>query len=320
VQVQALAERFAALGRVDRRVVVSGKADIVFSPESLKVDGALAVDEGLFDFTRADAPKLDADVVVIRDAEAPAEPLPPLPLWLRDSSVALNVNLGQALRIRGRGLNTTLQGDLQVTLPAGRPTVVGTVRTASGTYVAYGQNLQIERGEVAFSGPPDNPRLDILAVRPNLDVIVGVAVTGTAQNPRVRLTSEPEMSDFDKMSWLVLGRASEGLGRADTALLQRAAVALLSGEGSSPTDNFLNQIGITDFSLRQNEDDGTSQSGETVVALGRQISRRWYLGYERSVNAATGTWQLIYRIARRLTVRAQSGDDESLDVIWSWRW
>jgi translocation and assembly module TamB len=128
------------------------------------------------------------------------------------------------------------------------------------------------------------------------------------------------MSDFDKMSWLVLGRASEGLGRADTALLQRAAVALLSGEGSSPTDNFLNQIGITDFSLRQNEDDGSSQSGETVVALGRQISRRWYLGYERSVNAATGTWQLIYRIARRLTVRAQSGDDESLDVIWSWRW
>jgi translocation and assembly module TamB len=61
-------------------------------------------------------------------------------------------------------------------------------------------------------------------------------------------------------------------------------------------------------------------SGETVVALGRQISRRWYLGYERSVNAAAGTWQLIYRIARRLTVRAQSGDDQSLDMIWSWRW
>jgi translocation and assembly module TamB len=64
VQVQAVAERFAALGRIDRRVVVSGKADVVFAPESLKVDGALAVDEGLFDFTRADAPRLDADVVV----------------------------------------------------------------------------------------------------------------------------------------------------------------------------------------------------------------------------------------------------------------
>jgi translocation and assembly module TamB len=320
LQVQAVAERFAALGRVDRRVVVSGKADVLFSPESLKVDGALGVDEGLFDFTRSDSPKVDADVVVIRDAEAPAEPVPPLPPWLRDSSMALKVNLGQALRIRGRGLNTTLQGDLQVTLPAGRPTLIGTVRTVSGTYVAYGQNLQIERGEVAFSGPPDNPRLDILATRPNLDVIVGVAVTGTAQNPRVRLTSEPEMSDYDKMSWLMLGRASEGLGRADTALLQRAALALLSGEGSSPTDNFLNQIGITDFSLRQSEDSATGDSGETVVALGRQISRRWYLGYERSVNAAAGTWQLVYRIARRLTVRAQSGDDQSLDMIWSWRW
>ncbi|MCK7494640.1 MAG: hypothetical protein MZW92_28370 [Comamonadaceae bacterium] len=31
------------------------------------------------------------------------------------------------------------------------------------------------------------------------------------------------------------------------------------------------------------------------------------MGYERGVNATTGTWQLIYRIAQRFTLRAQSG-------------
>jgi translocation and assembly module TamB len=49
------------------------------------------------------------------------------------------------------------------------------------------------------------------------------------------------------------------------------------------------------------------------------LSRRWYLGYERGVNATTGTWQLIYRIAQRLTVRAQSGLENALDIIWVWR-
>ncbi|MBL8324349.1 MAG: translocation/assembly module TamB domain-containing protein, partial [Rubrivivax sp.] len=58
---------------------------------------------------------------------------------------------------------------------------------------------------------------------------------------------------------------------------------------------------------------------ETVVSLGKQLSRRWYLGYERGVNATTGTWQLIYRAAQRFTLRAQSGLENSLDLIWTWR-
>jgi translocation and assembly module TamB len=59
---------------------------------------------------------------------------------------------------------------------------------------------------------------------------------------------------------------------------------------------------------------------ETVVSIGKQLSKRWYVGYERSLNATTGNWQLIYRIAQRLTLRAQSGLDNSLDAIWTWRW
>ena len=54
--------------------------------------------------------------------------------------------------------------------------------------------------------------------------------------------------------------------------------------------------------------------------LGKQISKRWYVGYERGLNATTGSWQLIYRLARRITVRAQAGGDNSLDVIWTLRW
>ena len=77
----------------------------------------------------------------------------------------------------------------------------------------------------------------------------------------------------------------------------------------------MKNLGIDEISLKQGEGDVR----ETVFSLGKQLSRRWYLGYERGVNTATGTWQLIYRIAQRFTVRAQSGLENSLDVIWSWR-
>jgi translocation and assembly module TamB len=58
----------------------------------------------------------------------------------------------------------------------------------------------------------------------------------------------------------------------------------------------------------------------TIVSVGKQVSSRWYLGYERSLNATTGSWQAIYRLAQRFTLRAQTGDDNALDFIWSWRW
>jgi translocation and assembly module TamB len=317
------ADKFQLLGRVDRRIVASGEAQLQLTADTLALDGAFRVDEGLIDFSRSDAPVLSDDVQVVR-ATGKSAPKSPDELALekpptkRARNVALNlrVDLGDKLRLRGRGLDSGLQGDLRITSPEGKLALNGTVRAVDGTYAAYGQKLTIDRGTVSFNGPAENPRLDIQATRPNIDVRVGVNITGNAQNPRVRLFSEPEVSEIDKLSWLVLGRASDGLGRADTALLQRAAMALLAGEGEGLTDQFIKAIGLDEVSLRQTDGD----TRETILSLGKQLSRRWYVGYERGLNSTTGTFQLIYRIAQRFTLRAQSGSDNSLDVIWIIRW
>jgi translocation and assembly module TamB len=323
---QLAADKFLLLGRTDRRIVGSGNAVLALDAKSLALNGQFAVDEGLIDIASRDAPSLDSDVTVrggrhaaLRTADSDDTPAPP-PRRARaatDLRVAMNIDLGQRLRLRGRGLDTRLVGKLAVTSPHGRLALNGEVRAADGQYAAYGQKLDIERGVIAFTGVLENPRLDILAIRPNLDVEVGVQVEGTAQAPRVRLVSTPEMSEYDKLSWLVLGRAPEGLGQTDIALLQRAALALLAGEGQGVDAQLLGSLGLDEFSLRQVE---SGDVRETVVSLGKQLSRRWYVGYERSVNDTTGSWQLIYRAARRFTLRAQSGEDNSLDAIWTWRW
>ncbi|MBK9135901.1 MAG: translocation/assembly module TamB domain-containing protein [Betaproteobacteria bacterium] len=312
------AERFRVLGRVDRMLSTSGKAELVFSGDSAKLDGRFRIDDGLFDFTRADAPSLDEDVTV-RGAET-AGPAAPAAADANNRRgqrfvMGIDIDLGERLRARGRGVDTGLGGSVRITNPNGRLDVRGTIESIGGTYQAYGQKLELEKGVLAFSGPPENPWLDIWALKPNLDIRVGLQISGPLQGLRVRLFSDPEMSETDKLSWLVLGRPSDGLGRNDTALLQRAAVALLAGEGEAPTDEFMRRLGIDELSFKQSEGDVR----ETVVSLGKQLSRRWYLGYERGVNATTGTWQLVYRAAQRFTLRAQSGLENSLDLIWTLR-
>jgi translocation and assembly module TamB len=321
------AERFQLLGRVDRRIVASGTGQLKLEKSRLDLTGQFKVDEGLIDFSRGNAPTLSNDVRVVRGATTrartpnPAEGQgPPAPTPPPRTTVAMDVkvDLGNNLRLKGRGIDTGLQGELQMTAPKGRLNVNGTVRTAGGTYQAYGQKLEIDKGLVIFSGPVDNPRLDIEATRPKLEIRVGVAITGSAAAPRIRLFSdEAGMSDDEKLSWLVLGRSSEELGREETALLQTAALALLSGEGPGVTDQLFKALGVDDLSVRQS-DDGDAR--ETVISLGKQISKNWYVGYERGLNTTTGTWQLIYRLAQRFTLRAQSGDQNSVELVWTWKW
>ena len=315
-------DQFQLLGRVDRRILTSGDAMLQLGRDTLALDGSFKVDEGLIDFSRSEAPALSADVQVVR-GEATAElfpgtasPDPATAARALRTTLNLRVDLGEKLRLRGQGLDTGLRGELRLTAPAGRLRVDGSVRTVGGTYRAYRQRLNIERGVLTFNGPVENPQLDIEAIRPNLDVRVGVAVTGTVLVPRVRLFSEPDMSDADKLSWLLRGRASEGQGSGDTALLQAAAMALLTGDEPGVLDQLFNVVGLDDLSLRQSD----SAAGGAIVSVGKQLSRNWYVGYERGLNATTGNWQVIYRVAQRFTVRAQSGEQNSIELIWSWRW
>jgi translocation and assembly module TamB len=312
------ADHFRVLGRVDRQIVSSGNAELRFDGDQTRIEGKFGIDDGLIDVSSSDAPSLDEDVTVRRPGAAgPQAQEAAAPKIQRDLVLDVTVDLGQKMHVRGHGLNTDLRGDLHITNPNGRLAVNGSIRTEGGTYVAYGQNLKIERGVVTFSGGVDNPRLDVLALRPDLDTQkVGVQILGNVQDPRVRLYSDPDMVDGDKLSWLLLGRAPDNLGRNDAAMLQQAALALLAGEGKSPTDTLLHSIGLDQLSIHQSEN--TDVPG-TVVSLGKQISENWTVGYERGVNATAGNWQLIYRLAQRFTLRLQAGQDNSADVIWSWR-
>ena len=317
------ADHFRALDRVDRRVALSGAADVGLRAGRLSVNGRYTVDEGLIDVTAADAPSLDNDILVVGRTDAAGKPIPTVADGdqaaqagvLAGADIDLRVALGDDLQLRGRGLDTRLRGQLRVTTsPAGALQVRGVVDTVEGTYTAYGQNLAIERGTITFAGEVANPRLDIVALRSDIDTRVGVIVSGYAVSPRVRLYSDPDMPELDQITWLLTGQAPKGEGRDQAALLQRAALALLAGDRGATGEGFLQRLGVDQLGV------GRTDGGDTVVTIGKQLSKRLSVAYEKGLAAAGGTWQLLYRVAGRTTLRARAGFENAIDVIWSWRW
>jgi translocation and assembly module TamB len=193
--------------------------------------------------------------------------------------------------------------------PDGTIVARGSIETVDGTYRAFGQRLDIERGRLVFDGPIDNPALDILALRRNLAVEAGVEVSGTARTPSVRLTSRPPVPDSEKLSWLVLGRASPDASSADLALLQAAASQLVGSDQAVPLQRrIIEGIGLDELTVRGAS--GGAASGQ-VVAFGKRLSDRLYVEYEQGITVAENLVRLTFVLTRTLSVNAQTSQTTS---------
>jgi translocation and assembly module TamB len=308
-QIDVVADHFAALERSDRKLTVSGRASLGWQESGAAIKGDLTVDSGYFNLGRSDAPQLSSDVVVVGRTQKASARTP--------VSLDVNVSIGKGVTLTGRGIEGVLLGRLHLTA-ASKETLraQGELHIADGgTYAAYGRKLQIERGALLFSGPLNNPALDILAMRRGLEVEAGVAVRGTMLAPHVTLVSEPSVSDAEKLSWLVLGRGLSTVGAGDLGSLQSAAGALLSeGAASGVQSRLASALGLDTLSL------GTAQQGtvqQRIVSLGKQVSARLYVGYEQGLQTASSVLHLRYTLSKRLTVEGEAGTRSALLLFFN---
>jgi translocation and assembly module TamB len=300
------ADGLRIFNRPDRRLVVTGAGTAALSQTKLALRGELRADEGYIEFATQDAGRLGDDVVIVgRTAPEERARRRALPL-----DVDVTLDPGPRFRIVGQGLDAYLRGRVAVqSRPDGTIVARGSIETAGGTYRAFGQRLDIERGRLVFDGPIDNPALDILALRRNLAVEAGVEVTGTARAPSVRLTSRPPVPDSEKLSWLVLGRASPDASSADLALLQAAASQLVGSDQAVPLHRrIIEGIGLDDVSVRGAQ--GGTASGQ-VVAVGKRLSDRLYIEYEQGITVAANLVRLTFALTRTLSLNAQTSQTTS---------
>ncbi len=303
------ADRFTAISRADRLLVLNGSGKTTLGDGMLMVSGNVVVAKGQVELASQETPKLSEDVIVLgQTASAPES----------EMGVLLNnlhIDLGKEFNLRGYGLDAKLAGSLTLTgLTRYHPHSEGSIQVNKGTYMAYGQVLNIERGILNFSGPLDNPGLNIRAMRNSKPVNAGIEIAGSAFQPATKLVSDPDVPESDKLSWLVLGHGIDSAGKNDYAMLSLAAGALLSQGQSVPLQTKIaHAVGLDEFGI------SGGNAENAVVTVGKRLSSGLFLSYEKSVSGLLDIVRLTYNITSRWSLRAESGTESAVDILYSFR-
>lgn len=287
--------------------------DVVFeaTPAAFNLDGR--VDIPWARITVQEVPEsavgVSSDEVMLDKNLKPIEP--------KTASIPINSNLtihvGNDVRLSAFGLKARLNGDLKMVQDKSGLGLNGQINIPSGRFHAYGQDLIVRKGELQFAGPPDQPYLNLEAIR-NPDatedgVTAGLRVTGLADEPKVEVFSDPAMSQQEALSYLLRGQGlkSDGDGNALTSALV--------GLGVAQSGQVVGKIGET-FGVSNLALDTTGVGDSQQVQVSGYVLPGLQVKYGVGIFDSLATLTLRYRLMPKLYLEAVSGVDQALDLLY----
>ena len=300
-------EDFRLIRLPDWQVAASPTITAVFDDRETRINGELGIPE--------------ASITVQTVPETTEKPSPDAVVHRGDAAVTLPrrilyvdvvTKLGKDVSFSGFGLTTKLEGSVRISGDSKSPYKgLGRLVLREGRYQAYGQNLDIESGELIFNGPLSNPALNVRATRTASDkTVAGIHLTGTPAQLRSEVYSEPPLGDAEALSYLLTGRPLNNANSAEGDMLNQAAFALGLTTAGSVTSRIRNELGLETLGFQ-----GGAENRQLVA--GKRLGDRLFIEYAYGVVDSLGTLLLRYQLSQRLMVESRSGSVRNVDLVYS---
>ncbi|GAF54525.1 LOW QUALITY PROTEIN: hypothetical protein JCM18901_100 [Psychrobacter sp. JCM 18901] len=237
----------------------------------------------------------------------------------------IGVDLGDDINFRGFGAVIPLAGAINVTQNGtGIMRARGVVQVSRRTNInAFGQNLELNYGQVRFNGDVMKPSLSIEAAKTINGKTVGLRVKGTTESPNIIVFNNAGLTQQQAMNALVTGRidnksatqiSEQGFKSQVTNNLAAAGLSF----GLSGTRSLTNQIGQA-FGLQSLTVDASGSSEDTNVNVTGYVTPDLYIRYGVGVFNAQNSLSVRYQLTRRIYVEASSAAENAVDVVYSWQ-
>ena len=250
--------------------------------------------------------KLPASVAVL-PVRFPGQPPPPPPAPPPDIALDLTLDAPEQIFIRGRGLDVELGGKVHLAGTAARPLPSGGFQLRRGTFSIAGQTLTFTEGTIDFSGGGiENPSLLLVATSSTSATVAKLTVSGSARDPKITLSSTPQLPQDEVLAQLLFHRSASDLGPLELAQIA-AALAQLSGATGSidPLGKIRGALGLDRLSV------GSGPTGNSTVEAGRYIRPGVYVG-ARQAATGSGTQGVVQvDITKGLQFEATAGSGTS---------
>lgn len=243
--------------------------------------------------------------------------------WSINADIGLD--LGSEVSFRGFGAKLPLAGTLHLRQSGqGSLSGRGVVQVSERTKIdGIGQNLELNYAQIRFNGNLLNPRLSIEGEKEIQGQTVGVRVKGTANNPDITVFNDAGLSEQQAMNALITGRIDE---TADTQTSEQTFRSQVTNSlaaaglslGLSGTRGITNQIGNA-LGLESLTVDASGNSSDTNVNITGYLSPDLYIRYGVGVFNAESTLSMRYQLTRRVYVEATRAIENTVDVIYRWK-
>jgi len=293
---------------------ISGKGHVEGTWKVLTVSGTIDVLNALYD------KKIELSGLIpwFKEQIKPAPRISPPSMEVQ---LDLRIHARDGVFVDNNFAKTELSADLRISGVATKPSLEGTVEILYGEVTVNSRVFTITGGSAVFqSGERINPILNITAESQisgtDAEYTVRVAVSGTADNPRVEFSSDdPGLSQNDILSLAALGRTTRDQPR-DSSVGVGDVLSLLPSEYTGDVSQGIR----TFFRIDRFEVDPSyvrnTGAIQPRITIGKDITDRIRVLASSSFGAdAHNTMQLEYRITSRVSLigtwesASQSQDD-----------
>jgi|GEM_PF-6958727 len=240
----------------------------------------------------------------------------------------LNLDFGHSVNLTGMGLNSYLRGHLTLNQNSHSPLLLKGLLTLHKAYIIFNNNrVNLTTAQISYlQSPANNPTLNLRGQRSiqifslpdssqqSGDVIVGLNITGTLQNPNINLfSSSTALSQMDILSYLLFNQPAS----STTLLSGTSLITAFSSGGSSfrnPIDTIKHGLGLTEFGIQsQNSFDSTGNvtTGKNQFVIGKKISKRLYLRYAQTLGNNQNLIMLIYQLNKYWSLQSSQAQDST---------
>ncbi len=244
---------------------------------------------------------LPPEIAAGRAAQRPSRPAAAV-----DADLDLVASTRQAVFVRGRGLDVELEGNLTIKGSVAAPEIDGGLRLRNGTFDVFGRRLTFQQGGLDFDGSSDlDPEIDLLATADVDAVTVEVGVSGRVSEPKITLTSVPEMPQEEIAARLLFGKDVQSLSAFEAVTLANSVGQLtgLTGGSGGTLDEMRRGIGLDRLEVDVGDGEDASVGG------GRYVGDGVYVGVEQGLDEQSSRVNVEIEVTPNITVESDVGAD-----------